>query len=109
MSDILEIQSHCSEVDDHDSMPVTFSQKGSPKTALTSSTSEKLVFAAKRRKGRGFDGHCDSELDNIKHFESLVYNPIKKEDYPQNCKNQIFCLMKHNFFKFQRLKGGYCS
>lgn len=109
MSDILEIQSHCSEVDDHESMPVTFSQKGSPKTALIPGPSEKLVFSAKRRKGRGFDGHCDSELDNIKHFDSLVYDPIKKEDHPQKCKNSTFCVVNPNFFQFQPLKDGYCS
>lgn len=39
----------------------------------------------KKRKGRGFGDHCDSELDNIKHFDSLVYDSSKKQDYPQKC------------------------
>lgn len=50
---------------------------------------EKLVFSVKRRKGRGFDSHCDSELDKIKHFDSLVYDRIKKEDYPQQCSKNV--------------------
>lgn len=47
---------------------------------------DKLDFSAKKRKGRGFDSHYDSQLGKIKHFDSLDYDTTKKQDYPQKCK-----------------------